>query len=471
MPIQTGFSMTWCKHVRTLGRQLRLLGVVAGGAAAFAMLVTPPTPALASPATAEPATSAAYPAGAAAAPYSGPAFDTCTTPSLAAMTSWSRSPYRAIGVYIGGVNLACSQPQLTANWVTEVSTRRWRLLPVYVGLQAPCVIWNGRSRALPARAIKRAAQKIAASGAASQGTAAADDAAANAKALGMRSGSAIYDDIENYSTTDTTCRVTVLRFVSGWTNELHRLGYLAGVYVNLGSGAPDLSSVYTSASYSRPDALWVARWDGNSSLTGWAGIPDGRWGVHQRAKQYRGPHNETRGAVTIDIDSDNLDAPVATVAYGYPVTAGINARTGPSTSYPIARTYPPGSTVPAICQAPGSTVATTSVWDKLADGTYVSDYYVSTPSNTGYSAPLPPCEYPYQVTTSAGLFERTGPGTRHPAAGQLPDGALAWVVCQEPGSPVGTTSVWDKLQDGHWVSDEFVATPSKTTYSAPAPRC
>ena len=460
--------MTWCQHECDRGHQFRLLGVVACGAATFAMLAAL---AVASPAMAEPAATVAHPAGTAATPYSGLAFDTCAAPSLAAITSWGRSPYRAIGVYIGGINRACSQPELTAGWVAAVSKRDWRLLPVYVGLQPPCVILNTRRKAQGAQAVKRAAQKITPVEAASQGTAAADDAVAKAKALGMQNGSAVYDDIENYLTTDRSCRATVLGFVSAWTKELHLLGYLAGAYVNLGSGAPDLSSVYTSMSQARPDALWVARWDGNSSLTGWAGIPDSRWAVHQRAKQFRGTHSETHGGVTIDIDSNNLDAPVATVAYGYTMKIGLNARTGPSSSDPIARTYASGSRAPVICQAPGSPIGTTSVWDKLADGTYVTDYYVSTPSNTSYSAPLPRCRYPYQVTASAGLYERTGPGASYPAAGLLPEGALTWEFCQRAGSAVGTTSVWDKLQDGHWVSDAFVATPSKRTHSAPAPHC
>ena len=42
---------------------------------------------------------------------------------------------------------------------------------------------------------------------------------------------------------------------------------------------------------------------------------------------------------------------------------------------------------------------------------------------------------------------------------------------QTPGSTVGTTSVCDKLVDSRWVSDYYVATPNKTTYSRPAVRC
>jgi hypothetical protein len=410
----------------------------------------------------------AYPAGAAATVYTGLAFDACTAPSLATIAAWGRSPYHAIGVYIGGINRGCNQPHLTANWVTAVSEKQWRLLPTYVGLQPPCLITNS-----PARALKPAAHEIDPSAAASEGTAAADDAAAKAEALGMRNGSALYDYIGKYSQTDATCRNAVLGFVSAWTSELHRLGFLAGVYVNLNPGARDLSSLYTSTSFGRPDALWGARRDGNSSLTGWSAVPDNQWALHQRAKQYRGPHNEAYGGATIHIDSDNLDVPVATVAYGETITSpvGLNARTGPSTSSPVARSYAPRSTVQVVCQAPGSAVATTNVWDKLTDGTYVTDFYVSTHSKTGHSPPLPRCVYPYPVTDSAGLDERSGPGTSYPVSGQLPYGALASVICQKSGSATGTTSVWDELQDGQWVSDLYVATPSKTTYSGPAPRC
>ena len=35
------------------------------------------------------------------------------------MSAWAGSPYRAIGVYIGGLNRGCSQPNLTASWVSQ----------------------------------------------------------------------------------------------------------------------------------------------------------------------------------------------------------------------------------------------------------------------------------------------------------------------------------------------------------------
>ena len=69
------------------------------------------------PAMAEPATPVAYPAWASATVYTGQAFDACTAPPLTTMQAWLASPYRAIGVYVGGQNRTCAQPELTRDWV------------------------------------------------------------------------------------------------------------------------------------------------------------------------------------------------------------------------------------------------------------------------------------------------------------------------------------------------------------------
>jgi hypothetical protein len=71
--------------------------------------------------TAEPTTTVSYPAWASATGYAGLAFDACTAPSLAAMRAWRRSPYHAIGVYVGGQNRTCAQPALTRRWVGAVA--------------------------------------------------------------------------------------------------------------------------------------------------------------------------------------------------------------------------------------------------------------------------------------------------------------------------------------------------------------
>jgi uncharacterized protein YraI len=437
-------------------RWSRLWRPALAGAAAMVAAV-----AVAVPATAEPATTVSYPAWASATRYTGLAFDICSAPSLAAMQAWGgTSPYQAIGVYVGGQTRTCSQPELTRSWVGAVSVLGWRLIPIYKGRQPPC---GGRPGDL----------KIVPAVAASEGTWAAGNASEQAKALGMLKGSAVYYDMENYTTGDTTCRNAVLTFLSAWTKELHRLGYVSGVYENLNLGAGDLANVYNSTSYARPDALWIARYDLSPALTGWAGIADSLWAVHQRAKQFRANSAETYGGVTMTVDADNLDAPVATTAFGYLVTSGraIAARSGPRASYPTVKVYQAGAAVPVVCQAPGSTWGTSNVWDKLTDGTYVPDFRVDTPSDTGYSAPITRCRYPYQVTPSNGVNLRAGPSVSSPVTGQLPGGSLAWVVCQQTGSLVGSTRIWDKIANRQWVSDSFVATPSATGFSKPAPRC
>lgn len=419
------------------------------------------------PAAAEPATSVNYPAGATTTRLTGKAFDTCDAPTAAKMQAWTASPYDGVGVYVGGVNRTCKeQANLTTSWVTQVS-KSWRIIPIYLGRQAPCTFRSPPNNL-----------KISASEAEAQGKAAATDAIASVYSLGMRHGSAIYYDMEGYDVTNTSCKTTVLKFLSAWTKELHRRGFVSGVYANLNQGAKDLSDAYMSTSYARPDALWIARYDGNPSLKDWtlvngSTIPNSRFAAGQRGKQYLGGHNETWGGVTMNVDSNQFDAPVATVSHTYRVTSStpLSARKGPSTSYAVVRTYAPGSNVNVRCQTYSQQVGTTKLWDKLWDGTFVTDYYVSTPSNTTWSPPLPKCSLPYQVKATGSVTKRTGPGTGYSSAGSLPAGALARVLCQKTGTKYGTTSVWNRLHDGKWVTDHLIATPSTTGFSKPIPRC
>jgi uncharacterized protein YraI len=413
------------------------------------------------PVTAEPETPVIYPSGSSSNRAKGLGFDTCAAPSLAQLKAWKgTSPYTIVNIYFGGNNRACAQPNLTKSWVRDANKAGWKLLPTYMGYQPSCMYGNKPNR-------------YTASNATSRGTSDAKDAVAKAKELGILAGSALYADVEHYDRADTSCRTAVRRYVSAWTTTLHAAGYLAGVYVHQDSGLKELSEIYNSTTYARPDAVWMARWDGNQSLTNWPTAPNSQWAFWQRAKQYRGDHNETWGGVTINIDNDALNAPVAVVARSYKVTSKtpLNARTGPSTKYSIVRSYDPGASLSVVCQTTGQKVGTTSVWDRLTNGAWVSDYYVSTPSSTGFTSQLPRCTYPGQVTTTS-LNARTGPGASYPTTGSpLPRGALAWVMCQKAGSKVGTTSVWNKLRDGRWVSDYYVSNRSNTSWSAPVPRC
>ncbi len=140
--------------------------------------------------------------------FTGPGFDTCTAPSLKALSAWLASPFRAVGIYVGGANRACADGNLSASWVASATAGGWSLFPLYVGLQAPCVADKTLRRIDPASA-------------AAQGTAAATDAAARAQLFGLGPGVPLYFDMEGYSTTDPACTQVVQRFVSAWVDELH----------------------------------------------------------------------------------------------------------------------------------------------------------------------------------------------------------------------------------------------------------
>jgi hypothetical protein len=223
--------------------------------------------------------------------YTGLAFDTCSAPSSAELGAWKNSPYRGMGVYIGGANAACAQSNLDSGWVSSVTGMGWHLLLIYVGLQAP-----GNSCGCAA---------LAPGSAASEGRAAADDAAGRASGLGVGRGSPIYFDMEGYGESPST-RSAVLRFLAAWTAELHRDGYRSGVYSSADSGIADLVSRYGSG-YEEPNDLWFAAWDGQAS-TAASYIPAHEWADHQRVHQYSGAHNLRYGGYTMNVDGDYVDA-------------------------------------------------------------------------------------------------------------------------------------------------------------------
>ncbi len=224
--------------------------------------------------------------------YSGPGFDTCEAPSLSRMRAWTASPYRAIGVYIGGASRSCAQPNLTATWVSEVHDLGWHLTPLYVGLQAPCTDFSNRID--PARA-------------AWQGTQAADEAVSQMSALGLDAGNPIYFDMEAYDTGNTSCVAAVKKFVDAWTVELHAKQYVSGIYGSAGSMMKNLVQFVSDPAFHGPDDVWYSHWDGHASTVDDPFIPNTKWTGHHRIHQYRGPHDETFGGFKINIDSNQLD--------------------------------------------------------------------------------------------------------------------------------------------------------------------
>ena len=269
-----------------------------GGSAASSLLSTARLTTGASPATARPAgTATATQLTSFEVPgtFNGKGFDACTAPSGTVMSAWKQSTdYRSIGIYIGGVSRACAQPNLTADWVANRVNGGWHLLPIHVGLQAPCTGFANRlsSDASTAR---------------DQGRAAAGNAVNNAGDLGIGTNSVIYYDMEAYDNTNSTCRRAVLSFLSGWTNRLHELNYRSGVYSSVSSGISDLSDTYDSTSYARPNHIWGAWWNLEANVELRPYVPSSQWSNAQRVHQYRGGHTETHGGYTLNIDNNFLD--------------------------------------------------------------------------------------------------------------------------------------------------------------------
>jgi len=227
--------------------------------------------------------------------FTGSAFDACTAPPSASMKAWKKeSPYRAIGIYIGGVNRGCAQPQLTADWVKEQVQAGWKLIPLYVGLQASCTTVTAKRNLIDNTQ------------AAAQGRAAAADAVTQAGKLGLAKQSVIIYDMEAYRTDDATCRAGVLAFMNGWTAGLHDNSYFSGYYSSVTSGIADQVASYSAAGYARPDYVDFARWDQTITVADPL-IPATAWPGKRRMKQYRGGHKETFGGVTINIDNDYVD--------------------------------------------------------------------------------------------------------------------------------------------------------------------
>ncbi|HEY9475618.1 MAG TPA: glycoside hydrolase domain-containing protein [Mycobacteriales bacterium] len=216
-------------------------------------------------------------------------FDACTAPSLAAMSAWS-SAFDSVGIYVGGPLRSCAQTNLSASWVQTVRGYGYSFIPVWVGYQAPCTT--------------RSWTKIDPSQAAAQGSAHADQAVVDMQSLGFGIGNVVYLDVEGY-TGDASCTSAVLDYVEGWTRRLHQYGYGSGVYGSAASTAHDLATVYSSADYTRPDALFFARWNNLVDVDSEPYVSNTLW-ASRRIKQYMGGHNETHNGVTINIDSNYL---------------------------------------------------------------------------------------------------------------------------------------------------------------------
>jgi hypothetical protein len=187
-----------------------------------------------------------------------------------------------VGIYIGGSDRACAQPNLTSSWVSQQQSAGWHFMPIYVGPQASF----GEIHS-----------------AASQAVSAAKDAVSRARLLGFGPGTPLYYDMEAYS---ASLNGPVLSFLTAWTREVHTLGYSSGVYSNSLSGIQALVNNYANPADAMPDVLYDALWNGAADTSDPI-LPSNEWAGHQRIHQYQGGQNASYGGYTVNIDKDYLD--------------------------------------------------------------------------------------------------------------------------------------------------------------------
>lgn len=241
--------------------------------------------------------------------FTGYGFDQCLAPTQKSMNTWLKhSPFLSVGIYISGDSRACrSQPNLTRDWISTQLGKGWRLLPITLGPQASCSARfprYGNDETIKPKPGASERYKPARR----QGRAEAASAVAAAGALGIVPGSTLWYDLEGFDHTIKNCRESALSFLSAWTTRLHELDYVSGVYSSVGSGIKilDDARVERPKAFDLPDAIWLARWDGEANTSS-SYIREGGWRPGGRVKQYMGGHDETWGGVRINIDRNFLD--------------------------------------------------------------------------------------------------------------------------------------------------------------------
>jgi len=234
-------------------------------------------------------------------PTIGKGGDSCTAPSTSQMQAFfSNTPYLVWGIYVGGIDRACSQPNLTKSWVTTVTNQGWALLPIWVGPQNPCLSGFDHFSTNTGTAY-------------TQGQNEAKSAYNALIALGMAANSPVIYDMEAAGGSTTTCINATKSFIQGWTDQLAvPPAQPSGVYTSTCAGFLD----DFAGNSPPPNFIDGADYDGVISTSSMPCVASGHWTNHQRHKQYAGGHNETWNGVTLNMDSTCSNGPaVANAAY------------------------------------------------------------------------------------------------------------------------------------------------------------
>ena len=240
---------------------------------------------------------AAAPQAARAGIFTGYGFEACTAPSLAALQALARvAVSRARHLHRRREPRLRERQPLRRRGSPSTLALGWSLLPLYVGLQAPCVGQSGlaedldrrRDRGEPGRARPRTTRSRA----------------RRARPAGGQPHLLRHGGLQGQRR-DVHEGGAVVRLGAGDASCTRRATSPAS------TAAPRRRSATSPRSARRsPTTSWIANWNGVEDVFGDPYVSDALWPNHQRVHQYKGGHKETYGGVTINIDSDYVDGAV-----------------------------------------------------------------------------------------------------------------------------------------------------------------
>ena len=227
--------------------------------------------------------------------YDARGLDSCNAPTHAQMAAfWHQTPWWWWGIYIGGVNRACPNQNLTPRWIRRETRRGWGLQPIWVGRQAPCAGQGGLAEMSirPARAHR-------------QGRRAAVHAYRSVQRLRMSTRTPVAYDMEAFDTSKRNCLRAVEAFVRGWSHQLRvETRVVPGYYGSTCSSA--VAAMWRLST--RPVYIWGAAWGSGRQVSRMSCVGPDVW--PHRLKQYAGGSRVRENGVTMMVDKDCADGPM-----------------------------------------------------------------------------------------------------------------------------------------------------------------
>ncbi|WP_250037917.1 sporangiospore maturation cell wall hydrolase GsmA [Paractinoplanes maris] len=217
--------------------------------------------------------------------------------------------------------------------------------------------------------------------------------------------------------------------------------------------------------------------------------------MRQYARRFAGP------LLVFAVGAGLVAAPgvanAAAVSATIDVRTTLKVRSGPSLAAQVLGSVRDNQKVSAVCAVTGQSVRgsvrTTTQWDKLSTGGYVTHAYVrsgaikrcatTSPQAEAVKAKPAPAATTYKVGTvrsaDGKVNIRSGPSTTAPVRRVVASGVKVNGLCYVPGAMVNgtirSTTQWNKLTDGNYISHAYVVTAAlkpcpgtPATPSAPA---